>query len=368
MAFCLSEYVCSGEIVNTLKNSVHGYFAFHGCDRPVILQLTGNCGEELKGRHLRFEVRPSSANEELTVTEDDIDQMHLAWIQIGVPGEMRIRRTPETLDRSTENTKTSDASGDKRSSRFQPCLHLEWFGPNGHTVIQLVDPLIEFVDEEHQAADIDALTAESGEASPWDDPHHESSSASNDQMEDIDAGDWTDPAFYESDDDPFHLFPQDLESRLDSSLPQSPWNAELDDNTLAQWKDWDEVVDGTKDVPLSSLFDPPLKLPPAEAMDDEQVARQLNRILSRLALHNVAFHMCEHSTPRSAYKLLLERILPEQSTHPELPRIGFTMNFDTSEFCEECDAEFERRDAERRSNRGPDDLSDDNAPDDDVPL
>jgi hypothetical protein len=370
MPFCLSEYVSSGEIVNTRKNSVHGYLAFRGCDRPVILQLTGNCGENLAGRHLRFEVRSNPAVEETAVTEEDLDQMHLAWIQIGVPKEMTFQQASGTLDDPIAERLPAASDPD----RTPPCLCLEWHSQNGHTIIRLVDPLIEFVEEGQRQADEDALTVDLDDYLPLDDPDQElsevesdSAIASDDDFEEDDDGEWTDPAYEQGedgdeDDDPFGLFPKDLESKLDAS--KSPWHAEPDEETLKQWKDWDEVLEGTKDVPLSTLFDPPLKLPSAESLDDEQVACQLNHVLARLALHNVAFHMCEHFTPRTAYKLLLETILPEESTHPELPRIGYTMNFDTSESCDECAADFERRYAERN----PKPSLEDSDGDDDVPF
>ena len=82
---------------------------------------------------------------------------------------------------------------------------------------------------------------------------------------------------------------------------------------------------------------------------DAQVAQALTVILMRLALHNVAFHMCEHFTPRAAYELLVDDILRNEETHPELPRIGFTMNFDTGEYCDECAAEYDGEAAEREA-------------------
>jgi hypothetical protein len=269
-----------------------------------------------------------------------------------------------------------------------PRLFLEWFSQNGRTVIELVDPIIEFIQEEQPSAEMEALAMElddeldddldeddlddddfddddlNDEDLDGDDSDADSLSTSDDGR----GGAWGDSAFGEgeNDDDPFGLFPKGLEAELDKSAHASSWTPEPDDETLQQWEEWDEIVDGTKDVPLSSLFDPPLKLPPADSLDDQQVVCQLNLILSRLALHNIAFHMCEHFTPRNAYKLLLETILPEESTHPELPRIGFTMNFDTAESCDECAAEFERRDAERKAKRQHDSQSEPTDEDDDL--
>ncbi len=363
MTLHLSEYVSGGEIVNTHKNSVHGYLALRGCDRPIVLQLTGNCGPDLAGRHLRFEASSNPDADDSPVTEDQIDELRLGWIQIGVPGEMTANKQPS-------------------------CLYLEWYGQNGHTVIKLQNPLVEFVEDEedHQARAVAGRTQEASDSSEGDpeddeDPSLEPGSQiasfeRTDDANDSESESWNRETGNETEDDaddPFGLFPADLEASLGDSSP-APWRSEPDEATLAQWQEWDEVFEGTKDVPLSSLFDPPIQLPPANSLDDEQVARLFNTILAQLARHNVAFHMCEHFTPRSGYTLLVEEILREHGTHPELPRIGYTMNFDTSEYCDVCDAEFERRYAEQKAERqegDPDDLppkGTDDYMDDDVPF
>ena len=352
MTLHLSEYVSGGEIVNTHKNSVHGYLALRGCDRPIVLQLTGNCGPDLAGRHLRFEVCSNLDVDDAPVTEDQINELRLGWIQIGVPGEMTAHKPA--------------------------CLYLEWYGQNGHTVINLTDPIIEFVEDDPDiqvrpaarqrhddpATDEDGSAVEDTETLEWEGPV--TSFEKTDEPEAESRNHDTETEGDDDADDPFGLFPPDLEASLGDSS-HAGWSAEPDEATLAQWQEWDEVFDGTKDVPLSSLFDPPIQLPPSGALDDEQVFKLFNTILAQLARHNVAFHMCEHFTPRQGYQLLVDEILREYGTHPELPRIGYTMNFDTSEYCEQCDAEFEQRYADRKTDRKADDPGDD-FPDGEVPF
>ena len=344
MTLNLSDHVSGGEIVNTRKNSVHGYLALRAGDRPIVLQLTGNCSDVLAGLHIRFEANPQPSTDSVPMTEDQFDELHLAWMQIGVPGKMTVTNAISWL-------------------------YLEWYGQNGHTVVDLKDAVISVVSDEEIEADLiedsldfdsDLDAVDSGDDledellgdDQEDDLDDESGTqiASFERTDDPDAEPWNRSSMDDADDDdedPFGLFPPDLEASLGSSSP--PWSSEPDEGTLAQWKEWDEVFDGTKDVPLSSLFDPPIQLPPASSLDDEQVAALFNTILKQLALHNVAFHMCEHFTPRKGYTLLVEEILREYGTHPELPRIGYTMNFDTAESCDECTAEFERRHAERKN-------------------
>ncbi len=325
MTLHLSDYVSGGEIINTSRNSVHGFIGLHGCDRPIVLQLTGNCGPNLSGLHFRFESPGQLDPDAEPATEELLKQHRMAWIQIGVPGEMHF---------------------DQELNR----LLLEWHGQNGHTVIEIVDPTMEFVHEEPADADspqdddlLDVVDDELDDEIPL--PGEGTQIASFERTDDPESESWGGEEGTEAlagDDDPFGLFPEDLNSSLGESA-SSDWKPEPDEETLALWKEWDEVFDGTKDVPLSSLFDPPLQLPPPEALDDSAAADLFNKILIQLARHNVAFHMCEHYTPRMGYELLRNTILREFGTHPELPRIGYTMNFDSSEFCTECDAEFERR-------------------------
>lgn len=337
MTLYLSEYVCGGEIINSRKNSVHGYLAFHGCDRPLILQLTGNCTGEMAGQHLRFDVRPDPDGlEHLPVTEEQLDELRLAWMQIGITAEMIIRKEPKRLS-------------------------LVWHSQNGRTIVELDDPLLEFVDDdEKRSQDVDDDDSMDEDSSEPGTPQ-----ASFERIDDVDMPEMDVTSADAEEDDPFGLFPADLTDRLWST--ENEWKPEIDDATLEKWKEWDEVFDGTKDVPLSTLFDPPLRMPNSDALSDDEVATLFQTILAQLALHNVAFHMCEHYTPRAAYELLRTHILPEHGAHPDLPRIGYTMNFDTSEFCPECGAEYEIEDDDMESDFDAGD-SDPDSSTDDVPF
>jgi hypothetical protein len=340
MTLHLTEYIRGGEIINSRKNSVHGYLSLLGSDRPLVLQLTGNCSADLAGRHIRFEIPSDSDSDSDASAEEYVDGLQIAWNQIGVPGQMTTEKSPSAL-------------------------YLEWYGQNGHIVIDLQNPGVEFVIEDVVVEDPPRLD----EADEIDDDFSDegqSPSVSFEQATDPEIETW-EPAQEESEEDPFGLFSPNLDSTLRES--QGTWRPEPDDETLAQWKEWDEVFDGSKDVPLSSLFDPPLQLPPEQSLDDERIFELFNTILKELARHNVAFHMCEHFTPRAGYALLVNQILPEYGTHPELPRIGYTMNLDTSEFCDECAAAFDREFGETTTdldslddNIDPDSISDDDVP------
>ena len=53
--------------------------------------------------------------------------------------------------------------------------------------------------------------------------------------------------------------------------------------------------------------------------------------------------MCEHYTPREAYRLLTEQILREETVYPDIPSTGFVYHYMTCEYCPKCDAEMEEQ-------------------------
>ena len=389
MALRLAEYVLAGELFNTKQNSVHGYLWLRDCDRPIMFQLTGNCLPDLAGHHLRFEARPNPMIEQGTLTEEEIDERRIAWMQIGVPGEMTAAKRVRAFDCSVDEFLRRSKLDEQPPTEWKRMLCLEWYGQNGRVVIELVDPLIEIDPDESGPATLSFFASErpSGDEASLDEdldlefeddvPWPEDAVPwPEDELNefDDDSADGATLAFEEMpdelDDDPYGLFPKDLEASLETSSSDQPWSDDTDPETLALWERLDAFEDHSKDVPLCTLFDPPLKVPRPESLDDEQVAQALNSILMELALHNVALHMCEHYTPRTAYELLVNDILRNEETHPDLPRSDMTQNFDTSSYCAECDAEFQRRYAERKSQNDSTngDTPSDFDPDSDVPF
>ena len=75
-------------------------------------------------------------------------------------------------------------------------------------------------------------------------------------------------------------------------------------------------------------------------------------ILARLAELNIAIDMCEHSTPLSAYRMLVNEILPIASVHPNLAATNIVEHYCAYEFCPQClaqlDAEYEQFETVRR--------------------
>jgi hypothetical protein len=310
MTLHIGSQIACGELSNERKNSVCGVLDFGG-EWGVHMQLTGRFIGELAGKHIRFQSsRPTSCEDCPREALDD-----LANMQIGVTGEMSLC--------------TRDDGG--------VVLTLEWFSQNGHMRAELIDPIIAYGPEEKP-------------------PDEESDGAEGNEPES------------EPENDPFQLFAPELEeqwaeSSRDEEGPPEPMTEEgtprawdevipgLDPETKRMYEEWDAITEGTKDVPFHELFDPPLILKrPADIASEEEAATALQTLLARLALHCVTVHICDHYSALDTYRLLLEELLPENGVHPNLKPTGFVVHYDTSESCDECDAEFDARwSAERDS-------------------
>ncbi len=323
MPLNLSDYVVAGEIINRRPNMTHGWIALRGSDHPLLVQLTGNPSSDLVGKRFRFEIPEDRPPPD--PPPPALDYKTVANQQIGPTGAMSV-------------IPAGDAPGGKLR------VHLEWHSQNGHVLIELVDPALEWVedDDEDSRRQREAEAAARGE-----DP---------DEPARLDIG--LEGLPDDDEDDPYGLFPEGLDDELAEDNPPEPpagppqprdWSEVIpgiDDETKKMYEEWDEVTYGTKDVPLSEVFDPPIKIFSSEqlaALDDAAAEAALKELLQRLALLGVALAICEHYTPQMAYRYLAEEILPEYGVHPRLPQIGWVQHYDTSESCSECQAEFDRR-------------------------
>ena len=331
MTLNLSDYVVAGEIINRRPNMTHGWIALRGQDQPLLVQLTGNPSPDLVGKRFRFQIPDERPPPD--PPPPPLDAKQIAWQQIGPTGPMSVETTAEG----------------------KPRVRLQWHSQNGHVLIEVNDPELEWVeDDEADAARQKEL--EAAEAAERGEDAEDSAAL------DLGVG-----LPDEDEDDPYGLFPEGLDEQLageeetdEPAKRREPrdWSEVIpgiDDETKKMYEEWDEVTEGTKDVPLTEVFDPPIKIYPAEqlaALDDATAEATLKELLQRLALHGVALAICEHFTPRMAYRYLTEEILPEYGVHPRLPQIGWVQHYDTSEDCPECQARIDREWEERKGNSG----------------
>ncbi|WP_425613417.1 hypothetical protein NA78x_003249 [Anatilimnocola sp. NA78] len=311
MTIQIGKVVVGGGVYCSRRNGVLVLLDFGG-DIGIRLELAGNPSVELAGRRVEFTTadRPADA-EEFRAAADALE-----FFQIGVVGAI-----------------------DLRNVAGRPCLHVEWFGQNGHIVAEILDPVI---------------TDQSVAAKSDDDP----AGASRDDEDEANL-----PLVDESGDDPYQLFPADLPTHLlqagfaaedaeqvvppaaDERPQRRSWDEVipgLDPETKRMYDEWDEIVDGAKDEPLVMQFDPPISLKkPAAITTEAEAETALRTLLASLALHSVAIDICEHFEPLATYRWLLEEILPKAQIHPRLGKTGFVKHYCTYESCKQCNEDFE---------------------------
>ena len=353
----LGPMVVSGEIDNTRPYAVCGWLKLRGQEHPLTLNLTGDAGENLRGKRVRFE--PGAGGTSLLNQQFVPPSLSdkLAWQQIGPTGPM---------------TLAGGAGGSRK-------LRLEWDSQNGRVLLDLpaasVTPLPDRDLEDELDDELDALLADDGEDDddlPWDD-------------DDLGGGliGSGGALFDDEDDDPFGLFPADLQDRLDDEAddldkevipgydgstydldgPDLPgFGDDLDEDGggtfAADLRRLEELIEGGAGVPIGQVFDPPLRLRPSAQLNDVRVEAALKLLLARLAEHGIALDICEHYTPRQSYEYLLAEICPSELTHPELDPVRWVQHFSTSDCCEACDEEFEREFEEYERHRRRDDDED----------
>jgi hypothetical protein len=262
---------------------------------------------------------------------------------------------------------------------------MEWFSQNGQVVLELIDPELEWVEEDEEDRRRAARAPESSASETADaddaDIFVPDSDAANETQ--YDAFEVPPPDADEDADDPYGLFPPGLDDELaeddEPAAAEAPTGDEpgasgggkrswdevipgIDPETKKMYEDWDEVTEGTQDVPFTEVFDPPLKVYTSEQLDalgDAEVQAALKQLLARLALLGVAVAMCEHFSDKLTYRMIAQEILPRYGVHPRLPQIGWVQHYDTSEFCRKCQEDFDRRYEEEsrlREERGGEDL------------
>ncbi len=370
MAHHIGDYIMRGELRNTRANGVYGWLQFTP-DSGVHMELTGNFRGQLARKHIKFSTPRSwqSDHKRFEPLPDEIQR--LVDRQIGVVGDVRIRRVRVPTIPLPEYSQL-DPAGQQRCSVEKDCLYLEWYSQNGRVVAEIVDPAIEYLDEQQSERDeppefepmgdgLDSSIAETyldleGRAIDDDDLEDELASHEGADLDDADEGD-----------DPYGLFAPDLDQSVAEALksPDSPLGDEFDgsynqdggDGTPRSWDDvipgldptikamyeqWDEIFEGKKDEPVSYLFDTPLRLPPPDRVSTDREAQPLVvAILAKLALLSVAVDVCEHFTPLQTYRLLMTEILPTAKVHPNLAASRMIQHYSTSDHCDACEAEFE---------------------------
>ncbi|MFH5803218.1 hypothetical protein [Alienimonas sp. DA493] len=387
----LGPLVVSGEIDNTRPYAVCGWIKLRGQEHPITLNLTGDAGEGLRGKRVRFESAPDGVQ---IFTPPELSEA-LAWQQVGPTGPMTLDRPgprePGGALRSGDHGPaaglTPPASGPTparpSSDPARPgrdLLRLEWDSQNGRVRLHLAGPVITELPSHDEEDDLDDPDLVAGSDRDDDERAGYSDDGDfrlgyDDEEDDAPYADG-EALFDDEDDDPFGLFDPALQDALDDdadaldrdAMPDlfgSGFGGFGDDGYEGGFGEGEApggqfgedlrrleaLIEGGAGVPIGQVFDPPLRLRRPEQLDDAKVEAALKLLLSRLAEHGIALDVCEHFTPRESYAYLLEEICPTELTHPELDPVRWVQHFSTSDACPACEAEFEREFEEYERNR-----------------
>lgn len=328
----IGEYVLSGELRNTKRNSVHGWLTF-GEDFSIRIELTGNFSEALykaSSGKLRFtSTRDASAASQTDEMPAEVDG--LSDRQIGVVARL------ET---------TSDGR-----------ILFEWHSQDGHVQAQVKTKELEFGDTSSNEESTEQDTDRGLDDSYTEIVLDENRTPNSDDLFFADDGDESEDP--EEPEDPYGLFGGDIDrkvaeslgksgdedSELDAASGEHAWHGAtegLDPEAREMYEQWDEIFEGKKDQPISYLFREPLRLPRPEKVESVAEAEQhVRAILAQLALLSVALDVCEHFSALDTYRLLMEEILPTAKVHPKLAESEMVQHYSTSDHCLLCDRELE---------------------------
>ena len=384
MAWRLGQFVVRGEINNTSRYSVRGWIEFRGRKGPFLLQLTGDCNPDLAGRHIRFEARDSESQAKHTEIGSqppgEVDLSGLASQQIGPTGTMTAARKVKVADCPPKELYLRCKLDEPPPMQWKRCLYLEWYSQNGRVVVELADPRIEFV-EPDEPAEAEADDSSTRTQPPQDEEPPSAglsiTSLRIDEDGNVEIRDET-PTEEDADeecDDQYGLIPEELQRQFDieaASTDRAIENDEDKPREIREMELMDDLIESGPGEPLEELFDTPVTFPLPGGLNDEEVEAALKSLLAQLALFNVSLDVCEHFAPRDAYRLLLEQICPEERAYPELRHTQWVQFYSTSDYCEQCQAEFEREheEYERHKKENPDELAppDEDVSDDDIPF
>lgn len=270
-----------GELVNSQRNSTYGWLRLRSSHTSIVLQLTGNCGPSLTGRHIEFQCRDDAPRSARRLNREKRREKRLRHYQIGPIGYSQL-----TL-------RSDDSLAPHGDESFMGTLSLEWFGQDGHVRIDEAPILLKFVRETPLIAELcsDHLTGE--DPPPW------SGLADLSPLEPVAVG----------------------SPQFDSYL--------------------NEMCSGSCDTRIADVLQDLFPLPALGTLDDRQVVIQLKSLLANLARHGITLDMCEHFTDRQAYSLLTEILLSQELTYPNLPSVGYVQHLMTHEHCERCAQELD---------------------------
>jgi hypothetical protein len=309
MAFRLRDYVTGGFILNKGGYSTWGRLAFRGYPHVVSFELTGYPSADLMGKHTEFDV-PENDREP---TPEDVAALR----------SLKDRHVGPTGCMSAEHR-----AGGPEAER---CLFLEWWSGNGQVVIELPVSKVRFLTEAEIAEREQQAREEMEELIRESKARRESA--------DDDA-----PGDYLSEDDEgegFNLLPGEFEDEMErkaQALDREAIAPDADTSEFVREMELlDDLMEGKREeTPVRGFLDG-LEIPPPHSIKSDAEAEQyLKPLLARLAFFGTTMDVCEHCTPKNAWRILVDLLLPELGVYEPLIGSNYVHHVCAYEVCEEC--------------------------------
>jgi len=243
--------------------------------------------------------------------------------------------------------------GEPPPTEWKRRLYLEWYSQNGRVVLEMAGMHIEELVRESENIDDEGDWAPLPHHAPppqRDQPEAKNGPAATIVVSDDGSGPSIE-TFRADDETPFEPLERafvEEAAAIDRSI-QGDSEEEEDDVRAARLMDACLEKGGGEFI--AGILGNAARIPPPDRFDDDEVESLLKMILGQLAVKGIALSLCEHYTPRDAYELLRNEILPNQKAYKELAGTGWVQHFMTSEHCAACDAEFEAKFEEEQRKR-----------------
>jgi len=317
MPLNLSDIVDHGELFSC-RNSVQGWLGLRNGKDCIRFDLTGNCEPDLEGRNIRFESRHPRQLEKASP-----DLTELAWHQIGPAGKITAALQIKA----------------RHENAWKPSLYLEWFSQNGRVIVELIDPLIQDIDmDSPQEATVvedigDDFDLPFGDELPDDMEFQEETSEFKLMPDDME---------FQEETSEFKLMPDGLQQHLDAKSASLDRIAADDDrDSIRELELMDYLIKFENAETMDSVVGSLDCLPDPDTLNENQAQVALRTLLTKLALHGIAFDMCAHFTALDAYRLLMTEILKEERFYLQLQRTRWVQHLSSFDYCPACNEEFE---------------------------
>lgn len=301
MPLNLSNIVAHGELFSH-RNCVHGWLGLRDGKECIRFDLTGNCEPDLDGRKIRFESRQPHQAEKAPP-----DLTKLAWHQIGPTAKITAALQVKS----------------RHENAWKPSLYLEWFSQNGRVIVELIDPLVQDIDMDS-----------SGEATIAEDIGDYFDLPLGDELpDDVECQEETSE---------FKLMPDGLQQYLDAKSASFDRVAvDVDSDSIRELELMDYLIEFENGETMDSVVRDLDCLPDPDTLNENQAQVALRTLLTKLALHGIAFDMCAHFTALDAYRLLMTKALKEERFYPQLQQTRWVQHLSSFDYCPACDEEFE---------------------------